>query len=358
MKKIKVLELVDSIQFGGVEQNLYNYIVNMDLEKFDFTIVTTGKRFYDAEKKFSDLNINIYGLPLKKENFIKYLLKLNRIINKGNFDVVHSHLNYWSCIPLYFAKKNKVKLKISHVHGTFHRSFVIKVLSSLTILFSDIRLACGTQAGKSIYGNKSFEVLDNGIDIDKFKYNDSIRKKLRKSLGISESDFVIGHIGRFYPVKNHKFIFDCFSEYHKNDNNSKLVLIGDGDLFDDFVNEAKKMRLVDSIFFLGSKNNASNYYNVFDVFILPSISEGFPLTLIEAQSNGLKCLVSDTISRDVNITGNVVFVSNNDIKLWNKLLNDKKSFYRKADAFNIIKKSKYNIENSVKRLENIYQYKK
>lgn len=354
MKKIKVLEIVDSIQYGGMEQFVYNVISKTDLNQYDFSIITTGKRYVEAEKRFENLGVKIYGLPLKKENFIKYLYMLNKIICKGKFDIVHSHVNFYSFIPLFISKIHKVKLNICHVHGLMPELKKIEIMEYLTSKFADVRYSCSKEAGYRFYKNFKFETLCNGIDVDRFEYNSSKREKLRKKYKIKNDEIVIGHIGRFYPVKNHKFIVEIFNEVSKKNEKFKLIFVGDGELLVDIKNEVTKKNLDKKVIFLEPTDNVDEYYQMFDLFILPSISEGLGLVTIEAQCSGLDCIVSTGVPNDVNINKRVKFISLENKELWiDSILNYKITNIR-FDGKKILIDSEYNINNTVKRLNKVY----
>lgn len=358
-KKTRVLEIVDSIQYGGVEQFVFNIIKNSDSSKFEYDIISMGKKYSKAEERFKKIGVNIYNIPTKKENIFKHVLDINKIIKNGKYDVVHANINFWSFIPLFIAKFHKVNLKIAHVHGIITSSLLIKIYSWLTIKSSNIRLACSYEAGKSVYNKSSFEVIHNGIDVNKFKFDNKTRIEIRKKFNILPNEFVIGHIGRFYPVKNHEFIIQLFMQFKKENKNSKLILIGDGDLYEECKNKVLVNNLQDSIIFLTSQNNIQEYYNAFDTFILPSKSEGFGIVALEAQCNGLKCIVSTGVPEEINICNCVKRISINNINDWlSELKRIKEENSRLLDNFEIIKHSKYNIENSYLKVIDIYISKK
>lgn len=359
MKKIKVLEIVDSIQYGGVEQFIYNIISKIEKEKYTFEIIMMGKRYPEAEKRFCELGVKIYNIPTKKQNIFKHLADMKHIIKNGDYDVVHSNINFWSFIPLYFAKKYKIKLKIAHIHGTIKENFMIKIYSWLTVKLADIKLACSYEAGKSVYKNQKFEVIANGIDVAKFKFNDKKRELIRKELGISQYDFVIGHIGRFYPVKNHKFIIDLYNNFYNDHKESKLILIGEGELYDECKAKVREYNLESNVIFLGTQNEIQNYYNVFDVFILPSISEGFGMVVLEAQCNGLECMVSKGVPEEVNVCNCVKRLSTDSVQEWiNELNNLYKINNRKESNYKIVEKTEYNLNKSCMRIQELYNIRK
>ena len=153
-------------------------------------------------------------------------------------------------------------------------------------------MCCSELAGRWLFGDKAYDsgkvyLLNNAIDLDKFKYNESLRKEKRKELGIGEDTLVIGHIGRFVAQKNHTFLIDIFNELHKKNHNSLLLLVGQGPLKEEIENKVKELKLNDSVRFLGQRNDANELYQAFDVFCLPSLYEGLPVVGVEAQATGL-----------------------------------------------------------------------
>ena len=354
MEKKNVLILVDSVQYGGVEQMVYNYVSNMDLAKYKIEMISTGKIYPKAEEKFEKLGIKIYHLPTKKENFLKYISMLNRIIKYGNFNVVHSNLNYWSFISLFLAKKHKVNLRICHVHGIMKNNFKVRLFSKLSMKFSNKNLACSYEAGKSVYGNEKFEVVNNGINVDDFMFNSFKRKELRKKYNILDDEFVVGNIGRFYPVKNHKFLIDIFNNLYQKEKKIKLVLIGDGDLLNECKEKVKQLNIEKNVVFIPTQNNICDYYNIFDIFTLPSLSEGLGMVVVEAQCNGLECIVSTGVPADVNLTGKVNFISTDCESEWvlkiKKIKREKN--VRNNDISKVIKE--FNAKDISKKMDKIY----
>ena len=160
-----------------------------------------------------------------------------------------------------------------------------------------------------MHNNKNFFILNNAIDTEKYICNDCIKNKKDKELCIDESQIVLGNVGRFYHQKNHQFIIDVFYEYKKRVPSAVLILVGDGDLKNEILEKTNKMNIDDSVIFTGVRSDIPELLNAFDLFIMPSFYEGLPVSAIEAQASGLKCLLSDTITKEVDITGNVEFMS-------------------------------------------------
>ena len=139
---------------------------------------------------------------------------------------------------------------------------------------------------------------------------------MRQDLGIAEDTFVLGHIGRFTVPKNHQFLMELFAEYHEENPNSKLLLVGDGELFETVQQQCTQLGISDSVIMVGSKTNTEDYYQVMDVFVFPSLWEGLPVSVVEAQANGLHCLLSDVITHDVDLTDQVKYLALANKKVW------------------------------------------
>ena len=186
-------------------------------------------------------------------------------------------------------------------------------------------------------------MLKNGLPLEKFKFDKEKRIGLRKGFGV-EKDFVIGHVGRFSKQKNHKFLIDIFKAFKKKNKNSKLMLIGDGPLRKEIEEYATSQGVREDILFLGIRNDVSDIYNCMDCFVFPSLYEGMPNTVIEAQTSGLPCVISNTITTEVNLTEKIEFCSIKDAGLWIEKI--KKTENREQD-YKILKEKGYDIEDIV-----------
>ena len=214
-------------------------------------------------------------------------------------------------------------------------------------------LCCSKEAGEWLFRKKDYVVINNAIEIEKFKYNNEIRNKYRKQNGIKD-EVVIGHKGCLNKQKNQEFLLEVFNEIHKNNKKTKLMLVGAGALFDTINNKVRELKLEDDVLLLGSRSDANNFYQAMDIFVFPSIYEGLGISLVEAQTSGLKCFASDRVPREVDVTGTVEFYSLNLAKeVWAEKIIEKMDFTR-YDNYKIMKNSNFNIKNEAKKLEDIY----
>ena len=229
-----------------------------------------------------------------------------------DYDVVHVHLDCLSSIPLFFAKKYGIKVRIAHSHVskmTFDIKYPLRIFFRTLIPFYATHLfACSEDAGKWMYGKKKFEIITNAIDCNLFSFDKGIAEELRKQYHIDDK-FVIGHVGRFDSVKNHKFLISIFSEILKMKENSILLLVGTGEEVKVIKSLVCDLNINDKVLFVGSVSNVSDMLHMMNVFVFPSLYEGLGISLIEAQAVGLKCYASTAVPTSANITGNVTYLS-------------------------------------------------
>ena len=319
-KIIRVAQVIGPAVNGGTEAFAMNYYQNIDRTKvqFDFLVESTS-RIIDKDK-IESMGGHVVIIPSYK-NPLKYVQTLTKIFKENKYDIVHSNMNTLSYFTLKAAKRAGIKVRIAHSHSTsnpneFTRNFIKNTLRPLSKKYATNYFACSELAGRYLFGDKTFDkdkviVINNGIDVDKFKYNEEYNISLRKEFNISPTTKVIGHVGRFVSQKNHIYLIDIFKEIHDKDNDTKLLLLGDGPLLEDIKNKVHSYNLDDSVIFAGIHSDIYRYYSVMNIFIFPSLYEGLGLTGVEAQVSGLYCLVSSNITHELQTTSNIEFL---DIK--------------------------------------------
>ncbi len=304
---IRVLHVVTDMNRGGLETLLMNYYrhINRAEIQFDFLVHRYNRTAYDDE--IESLGGKIYRLPRLNPFSIIYKRSLAEFFKTHpEYQIVHAHLDCMSSVVLKAAKECGVGVRIAHSHSSsqdknlkyplklFFRHFIPKYATHL--------LACGELAGKWMFGNASFTILNNAIDSAKYTASPEKRKEMRNSLGIKENEFVLGHVGRFSPVKNHDFIIDILAALQK-EIKAKLILIGSGELKKTIVNKVKRSGLTDKVIFTGLRDDVPDLLQAMDAFVFPSIYEGFGIAVIEAQASGLLCFISDGVPVECNVTG-------------------------------------------------------
>ena len=366
MKKqpIIVAQIMGKWVGGGVEAVIMNYYRNIDRSKvqFDFICDEDSTNIpYDEIKKLGGRVIICppYQKIFEYERFLIDLFK------KNNYKIVHSNINALSVFPLRAAKKAEVPIRIAHSHSTtnkkeWKKNLMKQALRPFSKKYATDYFACSELAGRWLFGNKTFEqgkvtIINNAIDLDKFKYDEKIRKEKRKELNINDDTLVVGHIGRFVAQKNHTFLIDIFNELHKKEKNSILLLIGQGPLMSEIKQKVDSLGISDSVKFLGQRNDVSELYQVFDVFLLPSLYEGLPVVGVEAQATGNLCILSDSMTQETKILDTTIFVSlDRNVEEWLSIILDSYRKFKKYDTTVEITKNNFNIKKETNKLENQY----
>lgn len=355
---IKVLQIIPSLNVGsGITRVVLNWNKNIDRKNFQFDYLYFTESPINCKLEIEKMGGKCYKLPypsfLKPWTFIK---AVKQFFKSYKYDTIHSHVIHLSFFFYPFAKFYGVKNIIHHSHNIKWSDKFLNGLRNRFLFFwvrpcITKKLACSDLAGKFLF-KKDYIVINNGIDTDKFKFNQEIRNKIRKELNI-ENKFVIGHVGRFSHEKNHNFIIDVFNEVYKQDTNSILLLIGDGPLRKEIEQKVNKLNLTRTVVFAGIKNNAGVYYQTMDVFILPSFQEAFPVVAVEAQTSGLPCVFSDKMTNKVLLCNSKQLSLNLSAKQWADEVVKYKMFIRKDESKTIISNG-FDIKETAKQIEKLY----
>ena len=322
---IRIVHNITSLHLGGSQAFVMNMYRNIDRSKvqFDFVVTPETKEgFYD---EITNLGGKIFSCPrYKGTNHIQYNKWWDDFFNEHpEYKVIHGHVRSTASIYLKIAKRHGL-VTIAHSHSTSNGngiSAIVKRIMQLPIRKqADYLFACSDKAGKWLYGEKAitqqnYYMIPNGVDLKRFEFDVNKRNQMRMTLGIKKDMMILGHIGRLSTPKNHKFLLNVFNKYHKINSNSKLLLVGDGELFDCIKEHIDKLNISDAVIMTGSKQNTEDYYQVMDIFVFPSLWEGLPVSVVEAQANGLQCLISDVITHDVDLTDLIQYLPL-DEELW------------------------------------------
>ena len=360
---IRIAQIMGKMNSGGVESVVMNYYRNIDKNKvqFDFIVDEDSKNI--PKEEIENMGGKIILVPPYK-NILSYMNILKNILRKGNYKIVHSHLNTLSVVPLYAAKMANVSVRIAHSHSTSNKKEWKKnILKNILKPFSKVNathyFCCSEHAGRWLFGNKTYDddkvkLINNAIDIDKFIYNEEIRDKIRKEIKV-ENKLVIGHVGRFVEQKNHTGLIDIFNEIYKINPDSVLLLAGDGPLLGDIRDKVNSLNLTDDVKFLGVRKDINNIMQGIDVFLLPSLYEGLPVVGVEAQASGSLCILSSNMTKETKVIETTKFLHISDEpKEWAKyILEEYKNFKRKDTKQEIIN-SNFEIKSEAKKLQNDY----
>jgi glycosyltransferase involved in cell wall biosynthesis len=370
MEKIKILHVLAQRPKGGIGTFLKNMQSNIDTSKvqFDYLICDSDKTgdFDNFVKQFGS-EVHVLS-PLKSSKILRYISEINNFFkNHANeYDIVHGHLSSLGVIYFNIARKYGVKHRIIHSHAT---RLSDKKLNEIRNFFTELPLkqaaniyfACSKKAGEHKYGKKDLEnhnvhIINNAVDVNKYKFDLEARVSIRKQLNL-EDKLVIGNVGRLSNQKNHQFLIDAFKQIYSKEKKAILMLIGDGELSPILKRKVESLGLKDAVMFMGKRNDVDKLLHAMDVFVMPSLYEGFPLVGIEAQCSGLPCIFADTITEEIMVTASCKFLSLRLSKeLWGLevLKIHEKSNSNRITASEIVENAGYSINNEAVKLQNLY----
>lgn len=357
---IRVLHIIAGLNNGGAEAYIMNMYRNIDRTKVQFDFLIRSKNgIYEEEIK--SMGGRIFYTSEYPRHFIKNKREVKDFFNKHKeYDIVHVHANaliYMTAIKL--AKKNNIKCRIVHSHSVSSKNKILNILHFINKnnikKYTTDCFACSTEAGKWMFGDE-FILKRNAVDLNKFKPNTEIRKRVRDELNISDK-FVIGHIGRFVEPKNHLFLIKLFKEYYESNPESVLLLVGGGPLESDIKELTDRYNITDAVKFLGFRNDVNEVLQAFDVFVFPSLFEGLPVSMIEAQVANIPCVLSSVISDEVMLTSLMNKVSLDDSFMkWIEIIDLVRYGEKENEEVSLlkIKNAGYDIETAARELQNFY----
>lgn len=360
MKKVLVVITTAFVPYGGLTTVMMNYYRVM--KKSDLQIDFASKNEIGKELTFEIAHHHSHyiQLPRRDKNYFKYFVSLLKLA-KG-YDIIHIHGNSaTTTIELLAAKLAGVSKRIIHIHNSqcTHVHIHRMLMPLFRRLYTDA-IACSELAGDWIFGKNNFLVLNNAIDTQKFAYNASVREQLQLELGLSDNELIIGHVGKLIEQKNHRFLIEVFEKVNLRHSNSKLVLVGDGVLRKELEAIIREKCLQNKVILLGMRDDIYMLLQVMDIFVFPSLWEGLPLSLLEAQAAGLPCFASDEITNEVCLTNLVSMYSlkNSSEKWADEILRINISDRREnsINACNVLKDKKYDNQVVGNDLRKIYLY--
>lgn len=321
---MKLLIIATTVfDLDGITNTIMNYYLNMDKSDLliDFAVPNTLSE--RLKNPILENGGSIYELPMRNRNPFLYWFQLRWIIYSNHYDIVHAHGNSATlAIEMSAAKMGGTKVRIAHSHNSSCNHPVInRFLKPIFYKMYTHGFACGKDAGKWLFGTKTFTVLNNGTDIEKYAFDSKVREEFRRKYNLTGKK-VIGHVGNFVYQKNHEFIIRTFYELTKINSESLLMLIGDGILFQKIKQMILKLGIQDKVIFVGRTLEVPAFLQAMDVMILPSYFEGLPNVVVEWQIAGLPSIVSDTVTSQVKLTNLVEFMSlSSGPKAWAERMN-------------------------------------
>lgn len=314
-KTIRILQVIGSMGAGGAETMLMNWYRGIDRAKvqFDFLVHHQAESCYEEEIR--SLGGVIYHLSFADDhNIVKYKKDLKEFFQAHpEYKIVHGHHSSYGRWYLKAAKEAGVPVRISHSHiASFSRTIMgvtFFILSRGYKKNANVHFACSIAAGNYMYGKTPFEVINNGIDTERFKYNPQVRLEVRQKCVIKDTTTLFVHVGRFHHQKNHDFLIDIFNAYSNENPDCELWLVGEGPLQNKVKEKVAQLGLSEKVCFLNNRSDVPDLLSASDLFLFPSFYEGLPLTLVEAQTSGLPVVCSDSITDETKLTDNYFSLS-------------------------------------------------
>lgn len=309
LKKIKIAQIVGKLYGGGVEKVVFNYCRAINKERVQMDVFYDEDSTVNPPEDLIKAGVKFYKIP-PYQKLWEYIPKLYHLLKTNDYDIIHSNLNTLSVFPLFVAKLAGIKIRIAHNHSVPSkneglRTILKYMLRPFSKVYANQYFACSEKAGRWLFGNKTYDsgkvkFIPNAVFFKKF--NQKISQSTKQKLGINDNTLVVGHVGRLTFAKNQLFLIDIFSEIHKKNKNSILLIVGDGEKLSAVKNKIKEKRLENVVKLIGQSNNPEKYYSVMDVFILPSYFEGLSMATIEAQLGKVPVLVSEAVPNEAKIS--------------------------------------------------------
>lgn len=368
----KVLQISMGEAFGGIERLELDYTKYFDKD-INLDILVPNEKVFKDVNETKIINNNIYNLSATRKRAkgrIIYDFKLYKFLKKNKYDIIHinSAAFLFSFRVALIAKICKVKKIVVHSHAIYNvnilKKIIISFLNPLYRWLTDEYLSCSEEAKKSLFTQKfidknTIKIIKDGIDVDKYRFNENTRSELRKKFNL-EGKIIYGHSGRFCVEKNHNALIDIFNEIQKQQENSILILLGEGELKKEIQEKVNELGISNKVIFLGFKDNVCDILNCMDIFIFPSLSEGLGISVIEAQTNGIITYCSTNIAEEANISPKFKYfnLKESSYDIAKRICNEKLDLNNRKEAYKYTIKNGYDIKDVCRNLKRIYEGEK
>lgn len=352
----------DILRHGGIENFMMNYFRHIDphIVHIDFAVQGEKRGAFDDE--IEKAGSHIYRLSKPGQNIGRYRRELLEIFKSGNYQIVHAHCDAMNCRILRLAKSCNIPVRISHSHNTnhvlpgnsFYRKLYYEYSRKKITEYTTECYACSKEAGEWMYDGHHFEVIPNAIELDKFLFCEKKRELFREKYHVPKDAIILGHVGRFDVQKNQMFLVHLLRKLSQ-DKSKKFILlfVGNGWMREKIEKKLQTYHLEKQVIFAGEVGNPQDYYHMMDVFVLPSLFEGYGIVLEEAQVNGLTCLASKYIPKEADILKHIEYLPL-ELDLWYKKVLNLLPPKRSSDVAEELKRKGYDIHEAAKKLENKY----
>jgi glycosyltransferase involved in cell wall biosynthesis len=367
----RILHVVGAMRRGGIQSWLMHLLRTIDRQNYhlDFLVHSPQPCAYDQEVR--DLGSSVLHCP-QTGNPWQYARDFARTLRtQAPYDVVHSHVYSFTGLVLRLAARQRVPLRIAHCHNNRRvvetargvvRHCQLRLMKSWIRKYAMVKIAASGDAAEDLFGpawnlDPAVRVIHCGLDLTAFKIAPD-RAALRARLGLAPDDRVIGHVGRFVPQKNHRFLIEVAAEAIKRDDRVRLLLVGDGPLRPEIERHAAALGIAGRVLFVGERDDVPEVMSAMDGLLFPSLHEGLGLVLVEAQAAGLSCLIADRVPREADVVPGLVY----RLPLeeapagWAERLIEISTARRvgRAEALAAVVASPFNIAGSVRQISRIY----
>lgn len=374
-KPVRVLQVLGGLELGGAESRVMDSYRHMDRDRiqFDFCIHTDKPGAFEDE--IEKLGGCVYRMPrFKAYNYLSYRKAWKKFfMAHPDYQAVHGHMTSTASIYLPIAKKSGVPVTMAHARSAGVdpglKGRLTRFLRRKLSRQADLCLTCSRLAGEAVYGKAVSDAgkvltIPNAIDAQSFTYCEAVRNAVRSRYGIGDEELVIGHVGRFGHMKNHLFLVEVFALVHAalasgdgrygKRTGGRLLLVGEGSMVEQVRAKAESLGVADRVIFAGAQREISDYYQAMDYFVFPSLFEGLPGSVVEAQASGLKCLVSNQVTDEVLITPLAQALSLEcGPQVWAQAVLDGMEYEREQMA-QAVKQAGFDVSDQVKMLEKLY----
>lgn len=366
-KQVRVLHVLGSTNLGGAESRIMDLYRHIDRERvqFDFLVHTADEGHFD--KEIEGMGGRIYRVPrFRIYNYFSYVKALKKFFDEHHdFAVVQGHMTSTASIYLPIAKKTGVTITVAHARSAGVdqgiKGIITKWMRCGLSKKADYLFTCSELAGEAVFGKKIQKegktyFIPNAINCSSFVYDEKKRIEMRKRLGLSNK-YIIGHVGRFHYAKNHEYLFQIFAALKKNGKKDyALILLGDGSKSEYFKELTRKLQIEDDVFFLGNHSNVYEYYQAMDYFVYPSRFEGLPGTMVEAQTCGLRCVMSDAICQEVIVTDLVKVMSiEAEPEQWADYIEETIDYERRSFVTEM-QQAGFDVKDQAKKMMDFYEF--
>ncbi len=366
VKMNRILFIAQHLKRAGTETFMMSVFRGVDHAQFQVDFLLYNWKETDYTQEVEAHGGRIWRVPCRRESATGWYRSLYRFFKEHarEYNAIHYCGNgLTATAPIILSWWFKIPIRISHAHNSSSQGWHNKVLHylqrGLAKRLTTHHFACSSEAARWFFGSSPAVIIKNGIDTNLFSYNEQRREQTRKKLNIASTTTVIGHVGRFEVEKNHTFMLEVFSDFVAEKPDSLLLLIGKGTLMEQMKEKAVRLAIADKVLFLGERTDVPDLLQAMDLFLMPSIFEGQPFVLIEAQCTGLPCLISDVINDDICLTENITKLSlRQSGKEWSQKIKAILSTFKRIDGSQTIIRQGYSTLQTIHYLEQVYMGKK